>query len=538
SVSWQRATARPKVSITLSQATPGWSVPGSEGAGVSSIRLLDCGSGIFSIHIAASNPARNAIAGLLQALARVQQEGSIKVLMLSGIEHCFPGGGREAYNEAVEQGLYRAIVSFPYPVIAVVKDDAIGAGFMAATLCDLMVLNEDASYGCTDGQRHFYPTGGEAMLFSERLGDVLAQDFLYVSPVATGRQLRAKGWTCPMAAGEQVEAYAEKLGSTLATKSQEALRLLKQHLTRSLAGWVEELRRVEAAEPALERPTDQNAETMASPSGHIRLETPAENVLLIKLGVAGKQVGAKERVAELGHLFARIQEAGCYKAIVLVSEDPDFVAGTEGVIAGDVVLELQRLLVESPIPVVAALAGDAKGHGWLISQLCDACVYSQTGVYSSADMGSSPVVAQTAAAVFTQRLGNAAGKEILFSGAEYRGVDLQRRVGTLLVAEQDQVLPRAVQVAESWAKLPRATLTAWKQHSAGRMQSKASSLQAGAQWGEKDEAPGPLAAAPAPIPLRSKVVTATAYAEGIVVVKMEDREARNMFSEALVEGVT
>src|SRR5581483_10335152 len=202
SVSWQRATARPKVSITLSQATPGWSVPGSEGAGVSSIRLLDCGSGIFSIHIAASNPARNAIAGLLQALARVQQEGSIKVLMLSGIEHCFPGGGREAYNEAVEQGLYRAIVSFPYPVIAVVKDDAIGAGFMAATLCDLMVLNEDASYGCTDGQRHFYPTGGEAMLFSERLGDVLAQDFLYVSPVATGRQLRAKGWTCPMAAGE------------------------------------------------------------------------------------------------------------------------------------------------------------------------------------------------------------------------------------------------------------------------------------------------------------------------------------------------
>jgi len=40
------------------------------------------------------------------------------------------------------------------------------------------------------------------------------------------------------------------------------------------------------------------------------------------------------------------------------------------------------------------------------------------------------------------------------------------------------------------------------------------------------------------IGLQSKVVTAMAYPEGIVVVKMEDREAKNMFSDALLEGMT
>ncbi|MBO0798972.1 MAG: enoyl-CoA hydratase/isomerase family protein, partial [Blastocatellia bacterium] len=43
---------------------------------------------------------------------------------------------------------------------------------------------------------------------------------------------------------------------------------------------------------------------------------------------------------------------------------------------------------------------------------------------------------------------------------------------------------------------------------------------------------------PTHIALDSQAVTATAYQDGIVVVKMEDRKAKNMFSDALVAGVT
>ena len=58
----------------------------------------------------------------------MKQEASIKVLKLGGLEHCFLHEDREEFNQAVEQNLYQAVVSFPYPVIAGQSGNAIGAG--------------------------------------------------------------------------------------------------------------------------------------------------------------------------------------------------------------------------------------------------------------------------------------------------------------------------------------------------------------------------------------------------------------------------
>src|SRR5205807_989190 len=152
----------------------------------------------------------------------------------------------------------------------------------------------------------------------------------------------------------------------------------------------------------------------------------------------------------------------CYKAIVLASEGDDFLAGTEQALADNEVLEIERLLRESEIPVVVALERNAKGKAWLISQCCDGCVYNQAGLYGAGTIASSSVLVRTAAACFASRLGKAVGTEILLTGAEYSGTTLGQRVGTLLVAEHDQVLVMAVEVAKGWARLPRATLAAWK----------------------------------------------------------------------------
>src|SRR5260370_681230 len=303
---------------------------------------------------------------------------------------------------------------------------------MAAELCDFMVCNEDATYGYTDAPTHFYPTTREAMLLSERLGAAQAQDLLYVTTAATGKELRAKGWTCPIVPEEQIEAYAQKLAATLATKSQRALRLLKQHLTRDLAGLVKELTCVEVAAPARENPSDQIAEE-TSPAEHIHLNTPAENVVVIKFGVTNKQALVGELVTDLGHVLAKIHQNGCCKAIVLSSEYPGFLPGTEPALAEDVVLEFQRLVLESEIPVVAALGGNAKGYAWLMSQFCDACVYSQTGVYGAATLGQSRALATAAAATFIYRLGKTAGQAILLTGADYSGAELEQRIGALTV---------------------------------------------------------------------------------------------------------
>ncbi|HXH40005.1 MAG TPA: polyketide synthase, partial [Thermoanaerobaculia bacterium] len=476
--------------IALSNTGLGTPEQSSASPAVSPIRLFDCGDGIFSIEIAVSQ-TENIINHLRQALDRVQQEEVLCVLMLNGLERCFLGGGREEYNEAVLLKLYQAIVSFPYPVIAAVQGDATGAGFMAAALCDFIVCNEDANYSYTDAESRFYPTAPETILLSERFGHLQAEDFLYLSPASVGRKLRAKGWTCPILPGRQVEPRALELASTLATKPQSALRLLKRHLNRRLTGLVDALTPVEAEARAMEE--------------------LSETVAVITYGRAG----VKDLVADLSR----------YRVIVLVSEDSD--------VPDDVAVGLQRLIIESKIPIVAALPGNAKGNIWLISQFCDACVYSRTGSYT-ADI--SPDLARAAVAIFTYRFGNDAGKEVLLSGADYLGVDLQQRVGTLIVAEHEDVLPMALRVAESWAGLPRPTLAAWKKQTATVLGEKILGLPVGLE--QQDDTPDGLPAAPASIPLRSTVVTVTAHPEGIVVVKMEDRAARNTFSDAIIEGVS
>jgi acyl transferase domain-containing protein/enoyl-CoA hydratase/carnithine racemase/NAD(P)-dependent dehydrogenase (short-subunit alcohol dehydrogenase family)/acyl carrier protein/SAM-dependent methyltransferase len=471
----KQASERKKSTVSLS-------APTSASVRQRSVRMDDDGNGIFSIHIAAAASA----ADLRQALDRIRQEASLKVLRLSGLARGLERG-RESHNEAVGQGLYEAIVSFPYPVIAVLPEDAIGGAFMAAALCDLMVCSEDAIYGYTDARGGLYPTLAEAVLFGERFGEARAQDLLYVSPASTGRQLREKGWTCPIVAAPQIEASAQKLASALAAKPQDALRLLKQHLTRRLAPLAGALRPVELTEDVT--------------------ETSAERVAVID-------------VAHLAPTLAEMQS----NAVVLVIEDSD--------IGDGIVRELQRLIVESPIPVVAALAGNAKGNAWLVSQFCHATLHSRTGAYSSAGIG--PALVQTAAAVFAHRFGSDAAREILLTGADYSGVELRQRA-VALTEEHDRVVSAAIQLAASLATLPRTTLAEWQQHTATILRETTRGLPA--EWDREEPTADLLPAAPAPVPLQSRVITATAHPEGIVVVKMEDRDAKNMFSDVFMEGM-
>ena len=80
-------------------------------------------------------------------------------------------------------------------------------------------------------------------------------------------------------------------------------------------------------------------------------------------------------------------------------------------------------------------------------------------------------------------------------------------------------------------------MAAWKQHTTTTLQEKIRNLQLRSSGSRKTthRAVAPLPSR-SPFALQSKVVTVTAHPDGIVVVKMEDREAKNMFSDALDRG--
>src|ERR1041385_8422674 len=143
--------------------------------------------------------------------------------MIVGMEEWL-GSGREEYNAAVEQGLYVRLVRFPYPVIGVMKGDVKGAGLLGAAVCDLMVSNEESWYGYGE----LNASAAEERVLRERFGAVQTQELLYVLGEARGRELRKKGWTCVLVAGEEVEREAERLARSLAGKRREGVRLVKR----------------------------------------------------------------------------------------------------------------------------------------------------------------------------------------------------------------------------------------------------------------------------------------------------------------------
>ena len=473
--------ARPAITLSATMA-------GSPAAPASSaVHLYDRGEGIFSIEVAAGA----SIADLRNALQRAREEASIKVLVISGAGHCFARGGRDDVNDAVEQKLCEVVAAFPAPVIAAVPGDAVGAGFLLASLCDFMVCSDEARYGWD-----LAPTAAEEVLFAERFGEARAHDLLVLSKISTGAQLRAKGWTGPIVPAAQVEAFAQQLATSLAAKTQDALRLLKQHLTRRLAEAAGALTRVEpAAEPPVN--ADALAGTIASLPQHLGLELAADGVLIVTAAADAK---------DLESLLNAV--GGQARAVVLAGD------AFSGGVDPTAVADLERVIADSTIPVVAALQHNAKGNAWLVAQFCDAAVYAEQGVYSAAQVDDG-----AAFAAFARRFGAAAAREILLTGADYSGADLRRRAGTVLAVDQARVLPIAAAVASA----------ARKQRAAGVVREIPRALPD--SGGRED------ALVPGPIALRSSVVTATAHPGGIVVVAMEDRHAKNMLSQALTEGM-
>src|ERR1041385_9424719 len=87
--------------------------------------------------------------------------------------------------------------------------------------------------------------------------------------------------------------------------------------------------------------------------------------------------------------------------------------------------ELKGLIVGSEIPVVAAVRGNARGWSWIASQYCDARVYSRSGKYGTGGISLSVEGAAIAGVLLTYRLGDVLGREMVLTGGEYEGAELE-----------------------------------------------------------------------------------------------------------------
>lgn len=104
----------------------------------------------------------------------------------------------------------------------------------------------------------------------------------------------------------------------------------------------------------------------------------------------------------------------------------------------DYVGEIPRLLVEAPVPTVAAMAGHAIGGGLLVGLWCEVVVLAEDRLYGANFMGLGFTPGMGATVALEAAFGGMLAREMLYTGGLLTGAELRRRG-----APVPNVVPRA-----------------------------------------------------------------------------------------------
>ena len=122
------------------------------------------------------------------------------------------------------------------------------------------------------------------------------------------------------------------------------------------------------------------------------------------------------------------------------------------------------LMLRCELPVIAAVSGHAVGGGLAFACYADMMVLAEESIYSANFMKYGFTPGMGATYIIPRRFGEALGHELLYSAENYRGIHLQERGVPYSVVKKDQVLDRAMELAQAMADKPQLPLKVLKAH--------------------------------------------------------------------------
>lgn len=168
----------------------------------------------------------------------IADDRNVRCVILTGAGKMFCAGadvkelsertteGQLARSE-ISRGCFEAIRRCPVPVIAAVNGTALGAGFVIASSCDLLIASESATFGLPEvnvgvmgGTRHT----------ARVLPDKLVRYLALTGRKIDARTLLAYGGANEVVAAEQILATALAIADEIARKSPAAVRLMKESI--------------------------------------------------------------------------------------------------------------------------------------------------------------------------------------------------------------------------------------------------------------------------------------------------------------------
>jgi acyl transferase domain-containing protein/enoyl-CoA hydratase/carnithine racemase/aryl carrier-like protein/SAM-dependent methyltransferase len=500
-------------------------------AAAACIDLRALSDGVYALRIEQGAPTATAVDPLLQALDHVRERPDAKVLLLDGLAHAFPPGEAAALDAAIGAGLYRALLGFPLPTIAALPEDTVGGGFLLAAMCDFMVGAQDARYGFADPQRGLLATDAEAELLAARFGAAHADDLLHVGGAQSGRALVAKGWTFPIVERAQIASTAVALAASIAARPRTSLELLKARLVETLAPLVERIGREprpQIAQDAARKALPASARRRFAARPGLSVDMLSETVASIRIGV--EACDPARLLADLRATLEDLAPRG-HVALVLRSAHPGFLpaldADTDTAPVVAALGALQASLAAFPAPVVVAFEHDADGLGWLLGLSADACIHDARSRCSAEALWRDPALLGLALPLFARRLGDNLARQCLFGAAaiEMAPIEATTLTAAAAIVAADASAAALDLINNSPLRSPEA-LQQWRRR-------RATAVDVAA-----DVAAEPVASERRAAPLPSSPAIETELRDnGVLVVRMVDRDARNMYSPALVRGL-
>lgn len=183
---------------------------------------------------------------IVEALSALDRDESVKVLVLTGAGTAFSAGGNvkdmarregmfagtadeiaEKYRQGIQR-IPRAFYGFNLPVIAAVNGPAIGAGCDLASMCDIRIASERASFGETFGLLGLVPGDGGAFFLQRIIGFSRASLLTYTCRIIDAKTAERMGLVSEVVPSAELLKRALSIAGEITRQPRRTLRMTKR----------------------------------------------------------------------------------------------------------------------------------------------------------------------------------------------------------------------------------------------------------------------------------------------------------------------
>lgn len=180
---------------------------------------------------------RAVLGGLREGLSTLEADAELRVVLLTAQGKHFSVGADVGehlaphYQDMIPEFIdtVKALLAFPLPIVAGVRGRCLGAGFEIATVADIVVAGEGASFGQPEIMLGVLPPAACAVL-PELCPWGVAADLVLTGDSIEAAEAHRVGIVRSVVADEMVDQAAMELAKRIARHSAAALRLAKRAL--------------------------------------------------------------------------------------------------------------------------------------------------------------------------------------------------------------------------------------------------------------------------------------------------------------------